>query len=164
MSFNFFYLLPNFLSLLPDVGWPFLIQYWWVMSLLKCIKLSWKWWWFSFYLQSSLVLSRNRNSRWIFFLHSVFLTLFVSSLCRDDPELDKILKERLRWGDPMAHLVKVLIINRPLLSFYFHETYDDVCFVLFAISNVTILWQLYNSFTLSLKIFRKSSSSLFYQI
>ncbi|TKY63921.1 BUD13-like protein [Spatholobus suberectus] len=25
---------------------------------------------------------------------------------RDDPELDKMLKERLRWGDPMAHLVK----------------------------------------------------------
>lgn len=26
--------------------------------------------------------------------------------CRDDPELDKMLKDRLRWGDPMAHLVK----------------------------------------------------------
>ncbi|CAK8560820.1 unnamed protein product [Lathyrus sativus] len=25
---------------------------------------------------------------------------------RDDPELDKSLKERIRWGDPMAHLVK----------------------------------------------------------
>ncbi|RVX00266.1 Pentatricopeptide repeat-containing protein [Vitis vinifera] len=25
---------------------------------------------------------------------------------RDDPELDKILKDRVRWGDPMAHLVK----------------------------------------------------------
>lgn len=25
---------------------------------------------------------------------------------RDDPELDKMLKERVRWGDPMAHLVK----------------------------------------------------------
>ncbi|CAN0872025.1 BUD13 homolog [Linum grandiflorum] len=25
---------------------------------------------------------------------------------RDDPELDTMLKERLRWGDPMAHLVK----------------------------------------------------------
>ncbi|XVE89730.1 hypothetical protein DITRI_Ditri20bG0019300 [Diplodiscus trichospermus] len=25
---------------------------------------------------------------------------------RDDPELDNMLKERLRWGDPMAHLVK----------------------------------------------------------
>jgi pre-mRNA-splicing factor CWC26 len=25
---------------------------------------------------------------------------------RDDPELDKMMKERVRWGDPMAHLVK----------------------------------------------------------
>lgn len=25
---------------------------------------------------------------------------------RDDPELDKMLMERVRWGDPMAHLVK----------------------------------------------------------
>ncbi|KAG9443561.1 hypothetical protein H6P81_014901 [Aristolochia fimbriata] len=25
---------------------------------------------------------------------------------RDDPELDKMLKERIRWGDPMAHLIK----------------------------------------------------------
>ncbi|XP_047075093.1 BUD13 homolog [Lolium rigidum] len=25
---------------------------------------------------------------------------------RDDPELDSMLKNRLRWGDPMAHLVK----------------------------------------------------------
>ncbi|KAK7292676.1 hypothetical protein RJT34_15527 [Clitoria ternatea] len=25
---------------------------------------------------------------------------------RDDPELDKMMKERIRWGDPMAHLVK----------------------------------------------------------
>lgn len=25
---------------------------------------------------------------------------------RDDPELDQMLKERVRWGDPMAHLVK----------------------------------------------------------
>ncbi|GAB2265037.1 hypothetical protein Dimus_000104 [Dionaea muscipula] len=25
---------------------------------------------------------------------------------RDDPDLDNILKERVRWGDPMAHLVK----------------------------------------------------------
>lgn len=25
---------------------------------------------------------------------------------KDDPELDKMLKERIRWGDPMAHLVK----------------------------------------------------------
>ncbi|KAL3511674.1 hypothetical protein ACH5RR_024391 [Cinchona calisaya] len=25
---------------------------------------------------------------------------------RDDPELDRMLKERVRWGDPMSHLVK----------------------------------------------------------
>ncbi|EOY11285.1 Uncharacterized protein TCM_026519 isoform 1 [Theobroma cacao] len=25
---------------------------------------------------------------------------------RDDPELDNMLKDRIRWGDPMAHLVK----------------------------------------------------------
>ncbi|KAL5551228.1 hypothetical protein UlMin_001404 [Ulmus minor] len=25
---------------------------------------------------------------------------------RDDPELDELLKDRVRWGDPMAHLVK----------------------------------------------------------
>lgn len=25
---------------------------------------------------------------------------------RDDPDLDKMMKDRLRWGDPMAHLVK----------------------------------------------------------
>ncbi|MCL7051478.1 hypothetical protein MKW94_002589 [Papaver nudicaule] len=25
---------------------------------------------------------------------------------RDDPQLDNMLKERIRWGDPMAHLVK----------------------------------------------------------
>ncbi|KAL1204938.1 hypothetical protein V5N11_016289 [Cardamine amara subsp. amara] len=25
---------------------------------------------------------------------------------RDDPELDRMMKKRLRWGDPMAHLVK----------------------------------------------------------
>lgn len=29
---------------------------------------------------------------------------------RDDPELDQMMKERVRWGDPMAHLVKVLIV------------------------------------------------------
>ncbi|KAK4344296.1 hypothetical protein RND71_037390 [Anisodus tanguticus] len=29
---------------------------------------------------------------------------------RDDPELERMLKERLRWGDPMAHLVKILYV------------------------------------------------------
>ncbi|KAI3955117.1 hypothetical protein MKW92_014229 [Papaver armeniacum] len=28
---------------------------------------------------------------------------------RDDPQLDNMLKERIRWGDPMAHLVKKMI-------------------------------------------------------
>ncbi|XP_019170027.1 PREDICTED: BUD13 homolog [Ipomoea nil] len=28
------------------------------------------------------------------------------ALSRDDPELENMLKDRLRWGDPMAHLVK----------------------------------------------------------
>lgn len=32
-------------------------------------------------------------------------------LRRDDPELDKMLKERIRWGDPMAHLVKVILLD-----------------------------------------------------
>jgi hypothetical protein len=32
-------------------------------------------------------------------------------LFRDDPELDKLMKERVRWGDPMAHLVKVMQHN-----------------------------------------------------
>ncbi|XP_050374740.1 uncharacterized protein LOC126792331 [Argentina anserina] len=27
---------------------------------------------------------------------------------RDDPELDKMMKERVRWGDPMTHLVQVI--------------------------------------------------------
>jgi hypothetical protein len=30
----------------------------------------------------------------------------VFSFCRDDPELNNMLKDRLRFGDPMAHLVK----------------------------------------------------------
>lgn len=25
---------------------------------------------------------------------------------RDDPDLDRMMKDRVRWGDPMAHLVK----------------------------------------------------------
>ncbi|KAH9308249.1 hypothetical protein KI387_036160, partial [Taxus chinensis] len=38
---------------------------------------------------------------------------------RDDPELEKMLKERVRWGDPMAHLVKKTNIE-PML-----ENLDD---------------------------------------
>ncbi|CAH9066308.1 unnamed protein product [Cuscuta europaea] len=34
---------------------------------------------------------------------------------RDDPELDNMLKERLRWGDPMAHLVKKKQADQALL-------------------------------------------------
>lgn len=30
------------------------------------------------------------------------------SVYRDDPDLDKALKDRIRWGDPMGHLVKVI--------------------------------------------------------
>ena len=36
---------------------------------------------------------------------------------RDDPELDQMMKERVRWGDPMAHLVKVLIVLLPTTKF-----------------------------------------------
>lgn len=35
--------------------------------------------------------------------------MMISCFCRDDPELDKMMKERVRWGDPMAHLVKVIL-------------------------------------------------------
>ena len=38
--------------------------------------------------------------------HCYYLKLSLFA-CRDDPELDTMLKKRLRWGDPMAHLVKV---------------------------------------------------------
>ncbi|KAI4973628.1 hypothetical protein ZWY2020_041409 [Hordeum vulgare] len=34
-----------------------------------------------------------------------------SSVFLDDPELDSMLKNRLRWGDPMAHVVKVVPQN-----------------------------------------------------
>ena len=38
------------------------------------------------------------HDNWLSFLFARF---------RDDPDLDKHLKEQVRWGDPMAHLVKV---------------------------------------------------------
>lgn len=41
-----------------------------------------------------------------FISFTLVLTSFL--IGRDDPELDKMLKDRLRWGDPMAHLVKVV--------------------------------------------------------
>ena len=40
------------------------------------------------------------------YFHSQWLSFFFSFF-RDDPDLDKHLKEQVRWGDPMAHLVKV---------------------------------------------------------
>lgn len=43
-----------------------------------------------------------------FILSSLSLILHLLISFRDDPELDKSLKERIRWGDPMAHLVKVM--------------------------------------------------------
>ncbi|KAF5735094.1 hypothetical protein HS088_TW15G00594 [Tripterygium wilfordii] len=30
----------------------------------------------------------------------------LNNFFKDDPELDKMMKDRVRWGDPMAHLVK----------------------------------------------------------
>lgn len=40
------------------------------------------------------------------YMYCIFQML--SYVYRDDPDLDKMLKERVRWGDPMAHLVKVI--------------------------------------------------------
>lgn len=48
-------------------------------------------------------------SAWLLLSNSFYICRF-----RDDPELDQMMKERVRWGDPMAHLVKVLKI--PLLT------------------------------------------------
>lgn len=51
------------------------------------------------------------------FIHVEFLsnlviaTICCNFYCRDDPELDTMLKERVRWGDPMAHLVKASFLN-----------------------------------------------------
>lgn len=49
------------------------------------------------------------------FYESILLTLSISCFRRDDPDLDKMMKERLRWGDPMAHLVKVNVDQLDLL-------------------------------------------------
>ncbi|KAJ4702724.1 BUD13-like [Melia azedarach] len=38
-------------------------------------------------------------------------------LLRDDSELDKIMKDRLRWGDPMAHLVKKKHVYQFFIAF-----------------------------------------------
>ncbi|KAE8774292.1 hypothetical protein D1007_53314 [Hordeum vulgare] len=44
-------------------------------------------------------------------LHSLVKGQRQCSETRDDPELDSMLKNRLRWGDPMAHVVKVVPQN-----------------------------------------------------
>lgn len=41
--------------------------------------------------------------------------MIIKSRLRDDPDLDRMLKDRLRWGDPMAHLVKRKQFDEPVL-------------------------------------------------
>ncbi|OIW17303.1 hypothetical protein TanjilG_22415 [Lupinus angustifolius] len=48
---------------------------------------------------------------------------------RDDPQLDKMLKERLRWGDPMAHLVKKKYPEPVLMNFGESEKMKESGFV-----------------------------------
>ncbi|KAF5935738.1 hypothetical protein HYC85_026867 [Camellia sinensis] len=54
--------------------------------------------------QSSLSLSLSRSSSLI--TDPLYDPFETRSKSRDDPELDRMCKERVRWGDPMAHLVK----------------------------------------------------------
>ncbi|KAJ7944642.1 BUD13-like protein [Quillaja saponaria] len=49
---------------------------------------------------------------------------------RDNPELDKILKERVRWGDPMAHLVKKKYPEPVLPNFGDNEKMKESGFVI----------------------------------
>ncbi|KAK6930350.1 Bud13 [Dillenia turbinata] len=49
---------------------------------------------------------------------------------RDDPELDKMLKNRLRWGDPMAHLVKRKLPEPVLTDFGENEKMKESGFVI----------------------------------
>ncbi|KAK6913617.1 Bud13 [Dillenia turbinata] len=49
---------------------------------------------------------------------------------RDDPELDKMLKNRLRWGDPMAHLVKRKQPEPVLTDFSENEKMKESGFVI----------------------------------
>ncbi|XP_030543594.1 BUD13 homolog isoform X2 [Rhodamnia argentea] len=49
---------------------------------------------------------------------------------RDDPELDKMLKERVRWGDPMAHLVKKKHVEPALADFGDDEKMKESGFVI----------------------------------
>lgn len=39
-------------------------------------------------------------------------TFSVKYGCRDDPDLERMLKERVRWGDPMTHFVKVTALTK----------------------------------------------------
>ncbi|XP_061373531.1 uncharacterized protein LOC133315874 [Gastrolobium bilobum] len=48
---------------------------------------------------------------------------------RDDPELDKMLKERIRWGDPMANLVKKKYPEPVLLNLGENEKMKESGFV-----------------------------------
>ncbi|PKA60663.1 hypothetical protein AXF42_Ash006297 [Apostasia shenzhenica] len=49
---------------------------------------------------------------------------------RDDPELDKLLKERIRWGDPMAHLVKPKTSDPILEDFGENEKMKESGFII----------------------------------
>ncbi|CAN4109875.1 unnamed protein product [Withania somnifera] len=49
---------------------------------------------------------------------------------RDDPELDIMLKERIRWGDPMAHLVKKQQFDPILPDFGANEKMKDSGFII----------------------------------
>lgn len=49
---------------------------------------------------------------------------------RDDPELDTMLKERVRWGDPMAHLVKKKQFDPILPDFGANDKMKDSGFII----------------------------------
>lgn len=49
---------------------------------------------------------------------------------RDDPELDQMMKERVRWGDPMAHLVKKKQYEAPLMDLGDNEEMKKSGFVI----------------------------------
>ncbi|XP_009613363.1 uncharacterized protein LOC107820758 isoform X2 [Nicotiana tabacum] len=49
---------------------------------------------------------------------------------RDDPELDSMLKERVRWGDPMAHLVKKKQLEPNLPDFGANDKMKDSGFII----------------------------------
>ncbi|KAL0700268.1 hypothetical protein Bca4012_056390 [Brassica carinata] len=49
---------------------------------------------------------------------------------RDDPELDQMMKERVRWGDPMAHLVKKKQHVAPLMDLGDNEEMKKSGFVI----------------------------------